>query len=193
MMGAHSSESRHWAAALLHPLTLASWGVLVFNDHWLKHAHPGWLSGKLSDVAFMILAPLWLQAAWLLACSHGPGLGRLPEVAPTSRTSARWSLGVSMAVVGGTLILMETTRWGDAAYRFGLGGLQYPFRAFLALTRGMTAPSVRPVAATPDLTDLLCLPALAAAWWIGTADHRRSKPEARALSSVSETKTRESC
>jgi hypothetical protein len=38
--------------------------VLVLNDHWLKHAAllPGWLTGKLSDFAGLIVAPLALGA-----------------------------------------------------------------------------------------------------------------------------------
>ena len=34
--------------------------VLVLNDHVLKTAYPGWITGKLSDVAGLVLAPLLL-------------------------------------------------------------------------------------------------------------------------------------
>ncbi len=180
-----------WSAALLHPLTLTGWAVLLLNDHWLKHAHPGWLSGKLSDVAFMILAPLWLQAGWLLVCSHVRSED--PEAETGLRAPVRWSLWVSMGVVGCALVLMETTSWGDTAYRFGLGGLQYPFRLLGALIDGARLPDLEPVMATRDLTDLLCLPALAGAWWIGTSSHRRSQPEMREPFDASETKASASC
>jgi hypothetical protein len=46
---------------MLHPLTLVSLIVLVLNDHFLKWAHPSWLTGKLSDVAGMVLAPIVLS------------------------------------------------------------------------------------------------------------------------------------
>jgi hypothetical protein len=36
---------------LLHPIALAAIAVLVANDHRWKASHPGWLTGKLSDVA----------------------------------------------------------------------------------------------------------------------------------------------
>jgi len=49
-------------SAMLHPLTLFSLVLLVLNDHFLKWAHPSWLTGKLSDVAGMILAPIVLSA-----------------------------------------------------------------------------------------------------------------------------------
>lgn len=47
------------AAALRHPLWWAALAVLLLNDHALKGAGvlPGWLTGKLSDVAGMLVAP----------------------------------------------------------------------------------------------------------------------------------------
>lgn len=48
--------------ALLHPVTLASLVVLVVNDHVLKWCWPGLITGKLSDIAGMILAPIVLGA-----------------------------------------------------------------------------------------------------------------------------------
>jgi hypothetical protein len=173
MNRANCAEPCAWSAALVHPLALGSWSVLLLNDHWLKHAHPGWLSGKLSDVAFMVLAPLWLQAAWLLLRSWGRH-GEQPGACSLARH--RWSLGACMALVGTALVLMETTRWGDAAYRHGLGGLQYPFRWVWAALRGDALPRILPVSATRDLTDLLCLPALAGAWWVGAAARGRRSP-----------------
>ncbi|MFO0755608.1 MAG: hypothetical protein U0359_03920 [Byssovorax sp.] len=48
--------------ALLHPLWLASLSVLVLNDHFLKGSGllPGWLTGKLSDIAGLLVAPALL-------------------------------------------------------------------------------------------------------------------------------------
>lgn len=47
------------AAALRHPLWWAALATLLINDHVLKGAGvlPGWLTGKLSDVAGMLVAP----------------------------------------------------------------------------------------------------------------------------------------
>lgn len=63
-------SSRSWsrrtdAPQLLHPVWWAALGLLVVNDHALKHLGllPGWLTGKLSDVAGMIVAPVLLAAA----------------------------------------------------------------------------------------------------------------------------------
>lgn len=39
------------------PITVAAIVLLIVNDHVLKAAYPGWLTGKLSDAAGMMLAP----------------------------------------------------------------------------------------------------------------------------------------
>ena len=54
-----SSPSRQ---PLLHPLFLSALVLLVVNDHWLKGAGilPSWLTGKLSDFAGLIVAPVVL-------------------------------------------------------------------------------------------------------------------------------------
>lgn len=69
---------------LLHPGALAAVAVLVLNDWWAKRHHPSWLTGKLSDVAGLVMAPLALSAAigcglWL--CAH----------------AARWAAGARRA------------------------------------------------------------------------------------------------
>ncbi|XVV16646.1 hypothetical protein ACQP2X_20425 [Actinoplanes sp. CA-131856] len=45
---------------LIHPVTVLGLGLLLLNDHYLKAAHPGWLTGKLSDAAGLIMAPALL-------------------------------------------------------------------------------------------------------------------------------------
>ncbi len=59
------------AIALRHPLWWASLALLVANDHWLKGADllPGWLTGKLSDLAGLIVGPVLLSA---LLRARGP-------------------------------------------------------------------------------------------------------------------------
>ncbi|PRQ07094.1 hypothetical protein [Enhygromyxa salina] len=52
------------ARALLSPAWLLALAVLITNDHWLKGADviPAWLTGKLSDFAGMLVAPVLLAA-----------------------------------------------------------------------------------------------------------------------------------
>lgn len=51
---------RRTLAWLGHPLTVCALILLVGNDHLLKRLYPGWLTGKLSDVAGLVLAPALL-------------------------------------------------------------------------------------------------------------------------------------
>ncbi|MET9225733.1 hypothetical protein [Lentzea sp. NPDC003310] len=46
-----------WVA---HPLTVAATAVLLLNDHVFKQAWPGFVTGKLSDVAGLVVAPALL-------------------------------------------------------------------------------------------------------------------------------------
>jgi len=57
-----SDRRRFSAGALLHPIWLIALVTLVLNDHFLKEAHllPGWVTGKLSDFAGLIVAPMLL-------------------------------------------------------------------------------------------------------------------------------------
>jgi hypothetical protein len=54
----HISRGRF--AWLGHPVTVLALAVLIVNDHVLKAAHPGWVTGKLSDAAGLVLAPALL-------------------------------------------------------------------------------------------------------------------------------------
>ncbi|HEY1174921.1 MAG TPA: hypothetical protein VGF17_02095, partial [Phytomonospora sp.] len=59
-----------WVA---HPLTIAAALVLLVNDHVLKAAFPGLITGKLSDVAGLAAAPA------LVALAVGLVVPRLPS------------------------------------------------------------------------------------------------------------------
>jgi hypothetical protein len=58
-------------AGTSHPLCLTAVGVLLVNDHLLKAAWPGVLTGKLSDVAWLVVAPV-VTAALLARSGMGP-------------------------------------------------------------------------------------------------------------------------
>lgn len=140
---------------LLHPLSLAALLVLVANDHLGKQAFPGFLTGKLSDVAGMIFFPLLLATAWRWS------VGR--------RWQPRRSEVVLLAAVLATAVvftLVKTVPAAGDAYRFGLGSAQWPFRALLAWARAEGTPTLRPVSLVQDPTDLAALPALLVSCWI---------------------------
>lgn len=52
-----------WGEPLLHPVCLFSMAVWWFNDHVGKVYAPSALTGKVSDVACLVVFPLW---AWCL-------------------------------------------------------------------------------------------------------------------------------
>lgn len=135
----------------LHPVALAAVVVLVVNDWVLKpSAAPGWLTGKLSDVAGLVFAPLVLTALVDAA------IGR-----PLTRAKLAASIALTGAVFAAVKLSPEAARAVARAW-------------------SLTGVDARIVA---DPTDLLALPSLAVAWWIGvkeirsTSDPRAARPD----------------
>jgi hypothetical protein len=138
--------------ALVHPVSLLALGVLLLNDHVLKRTHPGWVTGKLSDVAGMIFFPLLLlsMVEWLRWLTGRP---------PRAPRAAVWGCAALTGAVFASIQLWEPA---GEAWAWGLGGLQAPLRG-----------AWRPVPHTADPTDLVALLAL----WVpvslaGTSAHR---------------------
>jgi hypothetical protein len=146
--------------ALLHPAALAAIALLLANDHWLKHAHPGVVSGKLSDFAGLAFFPLVLVSAWeQLAAARGPWRPSRAQV--------------TLAVAATALAFTAVKLWAPAldAWRWTLGALQAPLTGRL-----VAAVAVR------DATDLIALPALALPLAIGLARARTCDMEREAPS-----------
>jgi hypothetical protein len=146
------------ASGFLQPLPLVALAVLALNDHVLKGSAPGWLTGKLSDVAGMVFFPLLLQAMWeLLRARLGGAWG------PSRRVLV--ACAAATAVVFGAMQVWPLA--GDA-YRWGLGALQWPAQALRLLASGRPVQGVHPVHLTPDPSDLLTVPfvlvAVATGW-----------------------------
>lgn len=143
-------------APLLHPVALASVGVLLTNDHVLKDAYPGVLTGKLSDFAGLLFFPLLVHALWTLA---------LPtEDAQTNRMR----LLVSATATGVVFAAVQLLPPAGEAYAWLLGALQWPARA---IAFGADVPLV-PARHTADPTDLIALPMIAVAILIARSMRR---------------------
>jgi hypothetical protein len=144
--GARRSDA---AAYLIHPVVLIALVLWLANDHVGKAVYPGWLSGKASDVASLIVFPLVLIAALDLwrarAGKPGPGAG--------------WIAGWVMAT-GAVMATINLFDWAAAAYRWGLGAAQWPLRAVYESMLGHGIPGLHPVRLTMDPADLWTLPAL---------------------------------
>jgi len=134
----------------LHPFAIAAAVVLLANDWVLKRsAAPRWLTGKLSDVAGLVVAPVALTAIagvvlWVAARA---GARVVPWL-------TRRRLAIAIATTGAVFAVVKLSP--GAASR-------------IASMWGQLVPDARIVA---DPLDLLALPALAIAWWIGQRELR---------------------
>ena len=128
----------------LAPVPLAALVVLVVNDWLLKPRVGGWVTGKLSDLAGLALAPLVLTALLDVGLRVAHALG-----APVDPTLRRWKLALACVATGGVFVLVKL--WPAAA-------------AAVATLWGHAWTGATIVA---DPTDLVTLPALALAWWQG--------------------------
>jgi hypothetical protein len=124
--------------ALRHPLTLASIGLLLLNDHWLKAAYPSTLTGKLSDFAGLFFFPFILTALIAWPAERF----RLPR-------NPSWLFAASLGLTGGWFAALKLLPGANALHRAALG----------ALLGG-------PVSVALDPTDLLALASLPAAAWL---------------------------
>jgi hypothetical protein len=150
---AHRREAEPVAGdGLLHPLMLAALLLLVLNDHVLKPMLPGLLTGKLSDAAGLLLAPIMVVAGVELATA---AVGR------RSSPASRWLIGIC-AAVGAGFALVKTTEIGATALGALLGIGQWAGGVLAAPWLGMPAsPAVADVVVDP--TDLVALASVAGA------------------------------
>jgi hypothetical protein len=127
--------------ALAHPLALFALALWIVNDQALKRAFPGVVTGKLSDIAGMIVAPLALAAAI--------------EIAPCMRGS-RILPWIAFAIVGACFALTKTWIPANEAFRATLALLRAPVR--LALEQVHGGSWTEQVVLVRDPTDLIALP-----------------------------------
>ena len=131
--------------ALVGPAGLGAAALIVFNDFWLKRAHPGWWSGKLSDIGLCLLMPLVLYAAiewvaWLLASLRGRTLW-----------PGRAAIWLSCAL---------------SALYFSAMKLWPAFAALHASVLAWLTPGRGRLRVVCDPTDLPALVMVALAWWL---------------------------
>jgi hypothetical protein len=142
---------------LLHPVALAAIALLILNDHVLKRAFPGGVTGKLSDFAGLTFFPLLLAAVFESALR---ARGRVLH--PKTAQRVTWLCIAATALVFSWVNLSSA---GAHAYRVGLGLLQWPGFAALDALRGEGLRGPHLVHFTQDASDLMALPALAFAAW----------------------------
>ena len=138
MSGDSGSFRGHCASALTHPATVAAVVVLLLNDALFKSLWPdSWVTGKLSDLAWVVFA------SPLLAFVLSLFLGRRPFVERAAFVTAYVGLPALYAAFNTFDPVHDRILWG------------------LSLVAGGTAGS--PL----DLTDSLVIPfGLGIAWWV---------------------------
>jgi hypothetical protein len=135
----------------VHPVTLLAVAVLAINDWLLKPRFgPSVVTGKLSDVAGLIFAPVVLSAAIGLVCHVAAWLGA--AVDPSLSRRRLVACTVATGAVFAAVKLSPAAAGVLAAAISQLG---------------------RPATIRLDPSDLLALPALALALWIGRDELRR--------------------
>ncbi|CAM5786292.1 hypothetical protein [Cellulomonas persica] len=163
-------ELRASLAWLTHPVTVVALVVLLLNDHVLKRAYGTWWTGKLSDVAGLVLAPALLA----VAISGVRAWARRPGSSPGARGSVRHPRRT-----GAVRPRPRAPFGGLTTIVVGLG-----FTFVKATAVGATLASAAwtavagPSEVLRDTTDLLALPALAVAWWAARVSSRPSRVRA---------------
>lgn len=143
------------AGELLHPAPLVALAVLVVNDHVLKSwaaasGFPAVVTGKLSDLAGLLFFPLLVTAGLDLLLLVAARLG-----APIDFSLRRWKLALAC---GGTAALFASIK------------LSAPAAAAIAELLRQLGVEARIVV---DPTDLVALPMIGVAYWIGRAEIAR--------------------
>jgi hypothetical protein len=163
--------------ALLNPVVVVALVTLVANDHVgkaLAH-HTAWsvVTGKLSDVAGLLFLPvLVLSGCEVLAALRGRFGG------PSVSFAVIVAVGVALAFG-----VMKTWEPAAEVYRHGLGLVQWPARALLALLVSSPPPGPSPVQHVMDETDLIALPATA---WAVLQARSRARSWANSAATIAE-------
>lgn len=156
---------------LLHPISLGAITVLIVNDWYIKRYWPGFVAGKLSDLAGLIFFPLLLVALAEFAALlfHRPWRA--------SRSTFIF-VAVVVAVVFASTKAIEPVRNADEV---ALGWLWWLPDAAYRLATGEDAGSPGRHQVLADLSDLMALPCVLVAIWIGgkyrPADHHEHTDE----------------
>jgi hypothetical protein len=147
---------------LLHPLLIVALAVLLLNDHYLKGALPGLITGKLSDFAGLAFFPGLLLGAWELILGV---IGRWER--PTDR-----ALAVAVATTAVAFILVKTVPSAADGFGWALGAAQWLLSLPLRLVLGAAPASITQAVVVPDSSDLVALIMLAIPILVGASRAR---------------------
>jgi hypothetical protein len=147
---------------LLYPPLVVALAVLLLNDHYLKAALPGLITGKVSDFAGLAFFPGLLLGAWELILGVS---GRWQR--PTNR-----ALAVAVAATAFAFILVKTVPSAADAFGWALGAAQWLLSLPMRLALGAAPTSITRAVVVPDSSDLVALIVLAIPIWVGASRAR---------------------
>ncbi len=153
-----------WAARgglIEHPVILIALAVWALNDHLWKAAYPGWLTGKLSDVACLIVIPAMVATGIELFTGN-------------SKYAYRGVVAGAI-IAAAVMVLINTVPFAATVYEWGMGVLRWPMDAAWALLQGEPTSGLRPVQLWMDPTDSFTAPAVLVPIW---AQRRRMQSHA---------------
>ena len=136
----------------------------MVNDRWLKSDWPGFVTGKLSDCAGLVLLPVGLLSLTeiLRRICHKPMIWRYDAL-----------IWVALSAFG--FVFVKVTPVGNDAYAWVMGAIRWPLQA---LSQTGSTPQMRPILVSRDRADLL---ALAFSPWPFLLIRNRTRAAATAL------------
>jgi hypothetical protein len=150
-----------WGEPLLHPVCLLGMAVWWFNDHVGKVYAPSALTGKASDVACLVVFPVW---TWCLA--DGIGCVLWPNGYRQNLQRRLWCLYALTGAICLWFTLINVSEFMGAVHRDLWSAIYAVLRRPLShLGASWSAQASH----TVDAADLFTLPAAALGVWIGRA------------------------
>jgi hypothetical protein len=166
-------DRQHSAPALLHPIAVASLAVFLLNDHVLKGVWPSWWTGKLSDVAGLIVAPVAIAA--VVAALGGPRRLRVSPGAIAAVVTVVVAAGFTAAKVDPT---------ANAIGSWALGVVAWPLTVLGDLLAGRAIRPIGQVGLVLDPTDVIALPAALVGGWLAAGLPEPGVPSGRGLLTI---------
>lgn len=145
-------------AALLHPVAVTAVVVLLVNDHLLKAAWPGLVTGKLSDVAALIVAPIVVAAIWQRLSGD-----RRPLLPGRRWPSAEVVIAVGLAL---WFTAVKLDPRANELYAAVMGLLGWPIGIAADVLGGRPIRPPGPAPTVLDAGDLVALPAVLVGLWL---------------------------
>jgi hypothetical protein len=142
---------------LLHPVFAGAVALLLVNDHLLKSAFPGLISGKLSDVAGLVFFPMLMVATWEV----------LAGVMRRWRGPRSLPLIVAIIATAFVFVAIKVSSEGSSLFAEVLGRMQWFGASLGSWAVGGPTPRLSSVPAVRDPTDMAALIALLAALVFG--------------------------